>query len=239
MECCGETGRDICGKAVMKKKIILIIILIAIVPIIWSITTRNRPSRALDIPEYNYTPDLEAASYVEVEVANQPILPDTLEHIEPWVEQTVSASGSWIPDTIYTPEDTLKVEVSGIEMKDGSRWIRVEIEGKPVHIERADWFIKEEEPGRWSGGLEAAVLHGFDIGAYGAYRLGTVLKIHAEIAVVVDVNTDLSESPDWIAGEFRLSIPLGGSIEGGGGFGGMATRDEIDFYASIGGGIRF
>lgn len=196
-------------------------------------------SRPSGIPEYNYTPDLEAASYVEVEAVNQPVLPDTLKHIEPWVEQTVTASGYWTPDTIYTPEDNLKVEISGIEMKDGSRWVRVEIEGKPAVIERADWFEKEPELGRWSAGIETAILQDFDIGLFISYNLFEVWNIRGGTAIAVDLNTDLSESPDWLALECRLSTPVWRSVEFGGGIGPMFMRDRIELYVSGGFEVRF
>lgn len=221
-----------------KTLIVIVILFVAFMAyhILRPVSCDSRPSA---LPEYDYTPDLLDASYSEVTVVNQPVLPDTLEHIEPWVEETISASGTWVPDTIYTPEDVLKVEMSGIEMKDGSRWIRIDIEGKPVVIERADWFEKEPEIGRWSAGIEMAILHDFDIGVFASRKVLEVWNIRGGLAVAVDINTDLSESPDWVALEARLSVPIWRSVEAGGGIGPMFTKDDISPHVSGGFEVRF
>lgn len=201
----------------------------------WPVTAPTEPSSAFVT---QVTQALETSSYVEVEAVDLPILPDTLEWIAPAVEESVHISGTWSPDTILTPEDTLDVEVSTIEVGN-TQWAQVSINGKPALIYDATWFEKKRTPGRLAAGLEVVIIPDFDIGAIVSYRVFTLWEINVEAAVAIDINETITDSPDWLALGGRLSKRFWRSVELGADIGIHITEEETCTHFGTGLTVRF
>jgi hypothetical protein len=177
--------------------------------------------------------------YSEVTHVQKPDAPDSLKYLEPAIEQTIVAEGYWTPPDTITIADTLTVKVHAVELDDGSKWVRVEIGGKPVAFDRVEWFEKQVSTGRWSAGMEWSILHGGDAGIYGCYRLFNVWKVRVGVAAVCDYLAEDMLSPQWAALELRIDYPLTQSFEIGAGVGAHLTPDVIDWHVSVGAGFRF
>ena len=221
------------------KKWMLPIIIVAIIGIL-HFTLCNGHRREVISTGTPALQEFLSPTHEQAVVVEKPDLPDTLSHLAPLVEETITGSGYWIPDETIAPEDTLAVEISIIQGEDDDQWVRIEIEGKPAVLEELKWYEKPDELGKWSAGIETAILHDFDIGLFASRNLGELWGIRGGVAVAIDLNTDLSESPDWVVLEMRLSFPLiWDSFEVGGGIGPMFMRDNIDLSVSGGIEVRF
>ena len=224
----------------MKRPSILsILCFVSMAGVILAVTLCNGPTRAPGLNPSLYTAIMESLHYAPAEVAKKPNTSDGLKPLEDVIEQTIIAEGTWTPpDTIFLT-DTVQVKVHAVELDDGSKWVRMEIAGKPVAFSRVEWFEKQTRTGRWSAGMEWSILHGGDAGLYGCYRLFNAWKVRVGVAAVVDYSPEDMLSPQWGAVELRLDYPITQSFEIGGGIGAHLTADDLDWHVSVGAGFRF
>ena len=146
------------------------------------------------------------------------------------ITETVYVSGTWTPDTVYTPADTLPVTVEGVGLIDGSRWMRIRIAGKPVNIDVSEWFGPSPArlDRRWQAHIEvAAVCDQPELGVGIGYRLCEPLGIGISPAVTVD--PDLS----WAAAELRLTRRVWSGVAIGIG-GGYRLGEDTGLHLSAG-----
>jgi hypothetical protein len=150
--------------------------------------------------------------YTPSGAANKP-KPDTLPPaVKRHAISTTSGEGVWIPDTTYTPADTLPAIISTVTLDDDTQWVRVEIAGKPVIWHKLEYYHRDIYP-KWGIGIEVVAIPRLDIGAVASYRLITALGINGEAALAVDINEHLTDTPDWFALEARIAAPVSGNIE--------------------------
>ncbi len=202
-------------------------------------TACNGPKSTKRISPSLYAPKLLQRDYSEAETGKKPCLPPPLGDLKPGAVVTVSGEGYWTPSDTLLLTDTLQVKVSAVEMDDGSKWVRVLLDGKPVHMETLEWYKRPVELGRWSGGLETVVTHGGDMGLFAGYRLFNIGPARIEGAVAVDYNGASPFEPEWVAAEARAAVPVWRSVELGGGVGPHLTREEVSWHGSAGVGVRF
>jgi len=158
------------------------------------------------------------------------------ESLPPEVKDTATASaygaGNWIPDQTYTPEDTVSVELSTVELPDGL-WARVTIDGKPIEWEQIDYH-REEIQRNWTAFVELTAVSqaGNDTSQIGigvGYRIWQPLGVN--VVPSVAVSTDLR----WIAPELRITRNVWSGVSVGGGVG---YRIGDGLHLSVGVGVE-
>lgn len=137
----------------------------------------------------------------------------------------LSGSGYWVPDTTYTPDDSVAVEVSAITLIDNSRWVKVTIDGQEVKWHRLDYYHRDTSS-KWTLFAEVANADS-PIGIGAGYRIWKPLDINVSPALSV------STSLDWVAGEIRLSRNVWSGVAFGGGAGGRLVMVEDDLTVEL------
>ena len=148
-----------------------------------------------------------------------------------------TASGTWIPDTIYTPADTLAVASTMIELPDGTSWIKTTIAGKAVNWHE---LIGYRQASDWSLIVECCVNngdHGTDWGAGATWQPLHLWRVDIGPCVTADANPEVS-MPDWYAVSVRCSyrvwrgFSLGGQV-------GYRIMENPGLHLGISAGIVF
>ena len=155
------------------------------------------------------------------------LLPDIpAEH----VVQAIAASGTWTPSETVTPSDTLPVEVSAVELIDGSKWLHLTIGDKPVHLDVTEWFGPDpvQIVRRWQAHLECAAVAGQP-------SLGIGLGYRVCEPFGIGVAPTLAAAPDlsWAAAELRITKRIWSGVSGGIG-GGYRIGDDPGLHLSAG-----
>lgn len=154
--------------------------------------------------------DFLGSSHVQAETASKAILPDSLEKIRPYVEETLTGSGIWIPEETYTPEDSLEVEISEIENINGEKWVRVEIGGKPVVWRKLEHFEREPKEDRPSFHFVPLAYTNCEGAPLGIGIAWTPVDIW-NFDIGISATAELDPSPRWASLQGRISHHIGES----------------------------
>ena len=153
------------------------------------------------------------------------------------IKETATATGygtsTWIPEETYSPGDSIPVELSTIELPDGTWWARLSIDGKPVEWTRLE-FHREVVRRNWCAFVELAAVSS-DSGQSSPLGVGVGYTIWRPVAVNITPSVAVSTTFDWVAPELRLSRNVWSGVSVGGGVGYRLGEDDgLHLSASIG-----
>lgn len=161
----------------------------------------------------DYARIMENFRYAPVSASETPELPDSIaEVIGETIETAISAVGEWSPGQVITPEDTVSVEVSMIELDDGSQWVKATIDGDLVKWERATWF-EEPETRPWKLQLEVSDCPGNPWGIGIGYQVTEILGVGIVPSVVENIELQ------WTSIQVKFSRNIWSGVSFDGGFG--------------------
>jgi hypothetical protein len=160
---------------------------------------------------------LATHSYTEADPINKPT-PSLPEPVQESAVSTTHGTGIWIPTETYTPADTLEVELSVVELEDGSAFVKVTIDSVEVKWHRLEHYRRDTS--------SRFTLFGEVTNRNGAIAVGIAYKLFTVASI--DVSTAVSVSPqlDRVAGGIQLTRKLLGNISFGVGGGyGLGAND--------------
>ena len=178
------------------------------------------------IREAGYTP-VEALTLDGVDMIPEDV-PE--EH----VVQSVYVHGSWTVPEDIAAGDTVPVEVSAVELIDGSKWVRLEIGGKPVSVDITAWSGPDpvQIVRRWTAFVEMAAVSGQP-----ALGIGVGYRICEPLGIGVSPSIVASPSLEWAAAELRLTRRVWSGVSAGGGVG-YRIGEDPGLHLSAGVGVE-
>ena len=177
---------------------------------------------------------IRSAGYTPVTVTDDPFLPESVSVPEEHIVQTVYVHGSWTAPEDVAAGDTVPVEVSAVELIDGSKWVRLSIGGKPVSVDITAWSGPDpvEIVRRWQAHVEVAAV--CDRPALG---IGIGYRICAPLGIAIAPTIAAGPSLDWAAAELRLTRRVWSGVSVGIG-GGYRIGDDPGLHLSAGIGVE-
>ena len=185
--------------------------LLIIVFTVFLVCSLNKAARrAIGFSEGISFRDFLEPSHTQADPVQEPILPDSLEKIRPYVEETVTGEGYWIPEETYTPEDTLAVTISEVEVETGEKWVRVDIEGKPVEWYKLQHYEREPITRRSTFHFIPVQYSNCEGSAIGAGLAWMPIELWG-FDLGIAATAELDPSPEWGTLQGRVSHHIGDS----------------------------
>lgn len=197
--------------------VLLVVCVVTSIFVLRPFSCPQKPS----LPDYSLAhTELENIGYKPATNVPDPKPDDLPPAVKEGSTSTVSGQGYWTPETNYQLGDTLDVELSVVELADGTAWVKVTIDSVEVKWQRLEHYRAPLPERKWTLFAEA-VNSESRVGVGIGYRIFTVAE--------VNVSPALSISPrlDWIAGEVRVTKNIFSGVAIGGGVGWRLSTDVL------------
>jgi len=110
-----------------------------------------------------------------------------------------------------TVRENRTVEITVVESPDKQQWIHATVDGEDVRIERFEYLIERIPNSRndWSILACGRFSDGLDFGIGASWEPLQFMGARAGVSVIMDINENITQKPDWVAVNARLSRRIG------------------------------